>query len=365
MKTPIRVLAWILAAALCLPLSVSAFAVGDDSLTRHADTVSVSYYNSVKIISGFTAGETFGGAAHMFADNGNIQFVDLSEKRLINDLTADVFTGALICATENAVVKDMGLMAVFGDLNGDGKVTSVDARLALRHAAALERLGAVAETAGDVDCSGRLNSADARRILRHAARLETIENPIGNVSDDSVPIAIHAYYTGGTAEAGTKLDLNAVKVIAVYSDARQAVVESGFEVSPDDLTSRVIGKKTFTVSWQGLSAEFTVDFTRRTAASFYPDSKVPDYTGYTGVSALEALYNPEYITYVYPAADETSDFVRFSMYMNYLGQCGFTASASTTESSRIIAAFTKADNDARVALIYVYAGNRIYVAVYN
>ncbi|MBR1811639.1 MAG: dockerin type I repeat-containing protein [Clostridia bacterium] len=62
-----------------------------------------------------------------------------------------------------------------GDLNGDGKVNSADARIALRIAARLETASEIQKQVGDVNHDGRINSADARMILRVAARLDTFK----------------------------------------------------------------------------------------------------------------------------------------------------------------------------------------------
>ncbi|MBQ6020163.1 MAG: peptidoglycan DD-metalloendopeptidase family protein [Clostridia bacterium] len=64
-------------------------------------------------------------------------------------------------------------VVVMGDVNGDGKVTSGDARIALRYAARLDTpAGAWFEKAADADHVGGVTSGDARRILRAAAKLE-------------------------------------------------------------------------------------------------------------------------------------------------------------------------------------------------
>lgn len=63
-----------------------------------------------------------------------------------------------------------------GDLNGDGKVNSEDAREALLIASKLRAEGETGP-AGDIDGDGRITSADARRILRFAARLEPFSSP--------------------------------------------------------------------------------------------------------------------------------------------------------------------------------------------
>lgn len=56
---------------------------------------------------------------------------------------------------------------LMGDINLDGLVTSIDARLALRHAAGLEIIdyGTVPFVNGDVYADGLINAADARKIL--------------------------------------------------------------------------------------------------------------------------------------------------------------------------------------------------------
>ena len=58
-----------------------------------------------------------------------------------------------------------------GDVNGDGKITTADARLALRAAAELEKLTEEAMQAADWDGDGKVTTSDAREILREATRL--------------------------------------------------------------------------------------------------------------------------------------------------------------------------------------------------
>ena len=63
-----------------------------------------------------------------------------------------------------------------GDVDGDGDVTSGDARLALRASVKLEKQivkGAAAFTAADVNKDGVVGSDDARKILRVSVKLET------------------------------------------------------------------------------------------------------------------------------------------------------------------------------------------------
>lgn len=61
---------------------------------------------------------------------------------------------------------------LLGDVDGNGKVSPADARLALRAAAKLVSLSKTQFTAADVDKNGRLSPSDARKILRVAAKLE-------------------------------------------------------------------------------------------------------------------------------------------------------------------------------------------------
>ena len=65
-----------------------------------------------------------------------------------------------------------------GDVNGDGRVNSVDARLVLRVAARLDTFNAIQQRVGDINKDGRVNSVDARRVLRAAARLEALPDEL-------------------------------------------------------------------------------------------------------------------------------------------------------------------------------------------
>ena len=68
-----------------------------------------------------------------------------------------------------------------GDVDGDGRITSGDARLALRASVRLENYskGSRAFLAADVDGNGELQSSDARHILRASIKLEDLSR-IGN-----------------------------------------------------------------------------------------------------------------------------------------------------------------------------------------
>lgn len=66
-----------------------------------------------------------------------------------------------------------------GDIDGDGAVTTADARYALRHAVSLMYLVGDSFLAGDVDGDGSITASDARLILRKAVGLDNVEqNPV-------------------------------------------------------------------------------------------------------------------------------------------------------------------------------------------
>ncbi len=61
--------------------------------------------------------------------------------------------------------------AATGDGNGDGQVTAMDARLALRYVAGLEELSYEQTKALDLSADGKVSAIDARMILREVAGL--------------------------------------------------------------------------------------------------------------------------------------------------------------------------------------------------
>lgn len=76
--------------------------------------------------------------------------------------------------TLRAIYKEKEPDAVRGDVNGDGRITAADARLALRAAVSLEnyRPGGWQFIAADVDQNSAITAADARKILRAVVGLE-------------------------------------------------------------------------------------------------------------------------------------------------------------------------------------------------
>ena len=89
-----------------------------------------------------------------------------------------------------------------GDVDGDGKISSADARLALRGSVGLETLTADFITRADVDKNGKVESSDARTILRAAVNLEKIlQDDHEHTVDEWTPVQLKdgtyaSYHTG-------------------------------------------------------------------------------------------------------------------------------------------------------------------------
>ncbi len=96
--------------------------------------------------------------------------VDQIDTSVFGAQTVNVYCGELSASFTVNIVSD----AAPGDVNKDGKVNSVDARLALRCAARIIVFTDEQVSAGDVNGDGRITTADARIILRHASRIELI-----------------------------------------------------------------------------------------------------------------------------------------------------------------------------------------------
>ena len=75
-------------------------------------------------------------------------------------------------AVERVVTFDYSKKSFLGDVNADGYVTAIDARLALRFASRLQTYTEAQKKQCDMDKNGKITSADARRILRISAKFE-------------------------------------------------------------------------------------------------------------------------------------------------------------------------------------------------
>ncbi len=79
-----------------------------------------------------------------------------------------------IVSGNDTVKKDIyrSFNAPYGDVNGDGKITALDARLALRASAKLQILSEIHRAFCDINLDGKITAKDARIILRIAAKLQ-------------------------------------------------------------------------------------------------------------------------------------------------------------------------------------------------
>ena len=122
-----------------------------------------------------------------------------------------------------------------GDIDGDGRVDSVDARGALRAAAKLERLAGDRADAADVNYDFLVTSADARMILRHAARIEELPFIWNLVFSKTEEILAEA---GETIEIGP---LRADRIrVTVNGEAPEDV--DGIRVSSETVGAEPIGE---------------------------------------------------------------------------------------------------------------------------
>lgn len=141
---------------LCLTPSVSAYDIGDDI------NESFLFSDAAYLTKETKAGEIkyFGERIKIKDKNGNFLSADdyiKSGDEIVYFDTLDLFTVVLV-----------------GDCNCDGRITSADARIALRLSANLDRPYDYENCHGayDSDHSGTISASDARNILRYSAKLD-------------------------------------------------------------------------------------------------------------------------------------------------------------------------------------------------
>lgn len=91
----------------------------------------------------------------------------------------------------------------FGDVDGDGGITSGDARLALRYSINLEKLTDEQAYAADVDGDGSVTAGDARLILRGSIGLENT-NTFGRNGSEIFTSGVYSMEAVTDVESGTK-----------------------------------------------------------------------------------------------------------------------------------------------------------------
>lgn len=113
------------------------------------------------------------------------------------------FPQFLLYNTETKVLSPLGLLR--GDVNFDGRVNLVDARMVLRRVRSLDSLSALAQEAADMDGNARLTHTDVQMIMDTRAGLaETSGNK--TFSADSIKEAVSNAVNGGDSDTGSALD---------------------------------------------------------------------------------------------------------------------------------------------------------------
>lgn len=80
-------------------------------------------------------------------------------------------------------VKSDGICAALGDVDNDGEINALDARLALRASVGLESLDEAAMRRADIVCDSAVKATDARYILRMSVELEEPAKHIVSVEE--------------------------------------------------------------------------------------------------------------------------------------------------------------------------------------
>lgn|GEM_PF-6684176 len=160
-----------------LPSDVNSITVKDEtSGIEMTDFTSPGGTAAMKV----PAGTTIEDALFSLNYPGHIIPTDKNDNIITSvDYGKNVYTGMYFNLTENPedfstapnVISNV-IAVVIGDLDSDGKVTALDARICLRASARLESLSRICILASDADGDENLTASDARRILRTSARLD-------------------------------------------------------------------------------------------------------------------------------------------------------------------------------------------------
>lgn len=91
----------------------------------------------------------------------------------IDDISFVDFLKMILDPSEN---RDVANQVLNGDVDGDGQISSADARLALRMSVGLEEFSKDSDAfiAADIDKNGEIDASDARSILRSAVGIEKL-----------------------------------------------------------------------------------------------------------------------------------------------------------------------------------------------
>ena len=96
-----------------------------------------------------------------------------------NQVLADtdlVGTGSKIIIKENGILLKEFTIIIYGDINGDGKINSIDLLILQRHILEIEKLEQLYTKAGNINKNGKNpTSLDLLLIQRHILGLKIIE----------------------------------------------------------------------------------------------------------------------------------------------------------------------------------------------
>ncbi len=132
--------------------------------------------------------------------------------------------------------------SAFGDVNGDGRINAMDARLILRISTRLEDVAEEQESIADIDGDGRVTAGDARLVLR--------------ITTGSSPGAKPDYENANSASLSFYIDSNG-KATVTYT---VAIRNNSTQTAKAEI---FIEKKTFGIFWQKLDMKYTDSFSER------------------------------------------------------------------------------------------------------
>ncbi len=132
---------------------------------------------SVESLMIYITNYAVGATSETTATTDKYRFTTASEEETRIDAQSDQTEGTTVNSVLSANVEneiepesESGTYEI-GDVNGDGRITVSDARLALRAGAQLIELNDIELYAADVNGDGKVSAKDARSILRYVANL--------------------------------------------------------------------------------------------------------------------------------------------------------------------------------------------------
>ena len=143
------------------------------------DNATIAFNDSKTCVTGVRAGDTVNDVLLQFNYPGHILATDISLREVDGESKAAtgyfLFLVRVNPETNEAEPIDTTCIIIQGDVDGDGAISAVDARLTLRIAASLETVRSPFFMAADLNGDNTVTAAEARKILRVASRLDTFD----------------------------------------------------------------------------------------------------------------------------------------------------------------------------------------------